>query len=152
MKSAPNKYLLLACSIAVGCSLASQAGINAELRTSLDSPVQAAFISFLLGTLTLAVLALPRGWAWFRPGALASTPWWAWLGGVFGAFVVTMSIFLAPRLGALTLAIAVICGQVITSLVLDREGWLGYPRVPISSSRAAGTLLMLLGVILVAAN
>lgn len=152
MNQSPRKYLLLACSIAIGCSLASQAGINAELRTSLDSPVQAAFISFLLGTLTLGLVALTQGRAWFRPGALATTPWWAWLGGVFGAFVVTMSIFLAPRLGALTLAIAVICGQVITSLVLDRKGWLGYPRVPISMSRAAGTLLMLLGVILVAAN
>lgn len=147
-----GKYFLLACSIAVGCSLASQAGINSELRTALSSPVQAAFISFLLGTVTLGLIVLTRGWAWFRPGAVANIPWWAWLGGVFGAFIVSMSIFLAPRLGALTLAIAIISGQVLASLVLDQKGWLGYPRVTLSLSRAAGTLLMLLGVMLVAAN
>ncbi|MDO8863592.1 DMT family transporter [Haliea sp. E1-2-M8] len=148
----PGKYLLLAGSVAVGCSLASQAGINAELRTALGSPVQAAFISFLLGTLTLGWIVLTQGRAWFRPGAIAATPWWAWLGGIFGAFIVTMSLFLAPRLGALTLALAIISGKVVTSLVLDQKGWLGYPKVPLSKSRAAGTLLMLIGVLLVAAN
>jgi transporter family-2 protein len=150
MKSAAATYWWLACSIAVGGSLASQAGINAELRTALGSPVQAAFISFLLGTTILGLLALPRGQAWFRPGALAATPWWAWLGGVVGAFIVTLAVFLAPRLGALTLALAIISGQMLTSLVLDQKGWLGYPKIPISLSRIAGTLLMGVGVILVA--
>ncbi|MEQ9464912.1 MAG: DMT family transporter [Haliea sp.] len=148
----PGRYFLLACSIAVGCSLASQAGINAELRTALSSPVQAAFFSFLLGTLALALVTATTGRDWFRPGALAATPWWAWLGGFLGAFIVTMSVFLAPRLGALTLAIAIICGKVFASLVLDQQGWLGYPRVPLTTPRAIGTVLMVLGVLLVAAN
>ncbi len=152
MHNSPGKYLLLACSIAVGCSLASQAGINAELRTHLASPVQAALVSFLLGTCTLGLIAMTRGWVWFRTGAFATTPWWAWLGGVFGAFIVTMAIFLAPRLGALTLAITLICGQVIAALLLDRKGWLGYPKIPLSPPRLAGTIMMLLGVMLVAAN
>ncbi len=148
----PDRYFLLACSIAIGCSLASQAGINAELRTALSSPVQAAFFSFLLGTLALGLLAATTGRDWFRPGALAATPWWAWLGGLLGAFIVTMSVFLAPRLGALTLAIAIICGKVFASLVLDQRGWLGYPRVPLTMPRVVGTVLLVLGVMLVAAN
>jgi bacterial/archaeal transporter family-2 protein len=150
-RSAGSGLLLLG-SVAVGCALASQAGINAELRTALGSPVQAAFISFLLGTLTLGVIAVSGSWAWFRPGALATIPWWAWLGGACGAFIVTMSIVLAPILGALTLAIAIICGKVITSLVLDQRGWLGYPTIPLSMPRLVGTLLIVLGVILVAAS
>jgi len=150
MTPSAGRYWLLLCSVAVGGSLASQAGINAELRTALGSPIQAAFISFLLGSLALGVLALTLGRAWFRPGALAKTPWWAWLGGVLGAFIVTLALFLAPRLGALTLALAIISGQVLTSLVLDQKGWLGYPQIPISLPRAVGTLLMGLGVILVA--
>lgn len=147
-----GRGLLLLCSVAVGCALASQAGINAELHTALGSPVQAAFISFLLGSCTLGVIAVSRSWTWFRPGALATLPWWAWLGGACGAFIVTMSIVLAPKLGALMLAIAIICGKVITSLVLDQRGWLGYPLIPLSRPRVVGTLLMVLGVILVATN
>ncbi len=150
--TSPGRYLLLACSFAIGCSLASQAGINAELRTALGSPVQAAFISFLVGTLVLGLVAATGDRGWFRPGALATTPWWAWLGGILGAFIVTMALVLAPRLGALTLAIAIICGKIFCSLALDQKGWLGYPRVPLTIPRAVGTALMAAGVLLVAAN
>jgi transporter family-2 protein len=51
-------YGLLACSLIVGTSLASQAGLNAQLRVALSSPIQAAFISFLVGTIILGVVGL----------------------------------------------------------------------------------------------
>ena len=62
-------YLLLACSLAIGFSLASQAGVNSQLRLALNSPVQAAFISFLIGTVILGCIALFQGGPWFRPGS-----------------------------------------------------------------------------------
>lgn len=141
--------LLIACSLAIGISLASQAGVNAQLREALHSPVQAAFISFLVGTIILGAAALAQDQAWFRPGSLATLPWWAWLGGVFGAFNVAMSVYLAPRLGALTLAITVVCGQMLASLIYDHNGWLGYPRIELTTQRVIGALLVVAGVLLV---
>jgi len=49
------RYLLLA--IAAGVMLPFQAGVNAELAHWVNSPFRAAFVSFLVGTLVLLVVA-----------------------------------------------------------------------------------------------
>lgn len=142
--------MLLPLSLLIGLSLASQSGVNAQLRVALSSPIQAAFISFLTGTIILGAIAFAQGLPWFKPGTLSSIPWWAWAGGIFGAFNIAMSVFLAPKLGAVVLTMSVVCGQIITSLVLDQNGWLGYPRIELSASRVAGAALIVAGVLLVA--
>lgn len=143
-------YLLLPFSILVGFSFASQAGINAQLRLGVSNPIQAAFISFLVGTIILGIIAFIQGGTWFKPNALTTIPWWAWLGGFLGAFNVAMSIFLAPKLGALVLAVSIVSGQVIASLALDQHGWLGYPKIDISVNRVLGAVFLIIGMILVA--
>tara|TARA_B100000809_G_scaffold259218_1_gene303823 strand:+ start:68 stop:484 length:417 start_codon:yes stop_codon:yes gene_type:complete len=136
--------------VLIGFSLASQAGVNSQLRLALSNPIQAAFISFLTGTIILGVVALIQGDSWFKPNTLATIPWWAWLGGLLGAFNIAMSIFLAPKLGALVLAISIVCGQVIASLALDQNGWLGYPKIEITFNRVLGALFLVVGMFLVA--
>lgn len=142
-------YLLLPFSIVIGFSLASQAGVNAQLRVALHSPIQAAFISFLIGTIVLGIIASIQGGAWFKPNTFTTIPWWAWLGGLFGAFNIAMSIFLAPKLGAMVLAISIVCGQIIASLALDQNGWLGYPKIDITPSRIIGALFVIAGMLLI---
>jgi transporter family-2 protein len=141
--------LLFLLAIVVGFSLASQAGVNAQLRTALSSPIQAAFLSFLLGTVVLGIIVLVQGGPWFAHDKALNLPWWAWLGGVLGAFNIAVSIYLAPKLGALALAISLVCGQVIAALFYDQHGWLGYPKLEITPSRIIGALLVVLGVIMV---
>jgi transporter family-2 protein len=142
--------ILVLLSVVVGTTLASQAGVNAQLRTGLGSPLQAAFISFVIGTLVLGTLVMLEGKPWFPNGTLKTLPWWAWLGGFLGAFNIAMSIYLAPKLGALALAIAIVCGQVTASLFYDQYGLLGYPKIELSPQRIGGAILIVLGVILVA--
>jgi bacterial/archaeal transporter family-2 protein len=143
-------YLLLPLSLAIGFSLASQAGVNSQLRLSLSNPIQAAFISFLVGTIILGVISLAQGNAWFKSGSLAQIPWWAWLGGVFGAFNIAMSVYLAPKLGAVVLTLSVVCGQMIASVLFDQNGWLGYPKIDITWNRVVGIILIFAGVLFVA--
>lgn len=145
-------FILVLLGLTVGITIATQAGINSTLRSALDSPIQAALISFFIGTLLLALIAVSQGAKWVDGQALASLPWWAWLGGVLGAFNVAASIFLAPRLGAFMLAGSIITGQIVASLLLDKFGWLGYPKMDIDSKRAIGAALMLLGLYLVSAR
>lgn len=101
-------YLLLPFSVLIGISLASQAGVNSQLRLALINSIQAAFISFLFGTIILGIVAFIQGDAWLKPGSLAQFPCWAWIGGLLGSFNIAMSIFLAPKLGALVLAVYVV--------------------------------------------
>lgn len=149
MSSQQNVWLLLIMAIAIGAGLVSQAGINAQLRTYLHSPIQAAFISFFVGTIALALVCLVQGQPLFKINGAVSPPLWLWCGGLLGAIYVAASIFLAPRMGALALALAILAGQVVTSLVLDQHGWLGYPKLQISWNRILGIVLIIFGVLFV---
>jgi transporter family-2 protein len=140
-------YLLLA--FAAGAMLPFQAGINAALADSVNSPFRAAFVSFLVGTLVLLVVAalvfkpLP---SWTK---LGDAPWWVWIGGALGAFYVAGSIISAPKLGAATLIALVVAGQALASLAVDHFGWVGFEENPISLGRIGGMLLIAAGVVLV---
>jgi len=140
-------YLLFA--FAAGVALPVQFGINAQLATWLDSPVRAAFVSFLTGTIILAIAAALV----FKPvpslNRLGQAPWWVWLGGALGAFYVAGSIVSAPRLGAAALIAAVVAGQSIASVVVDHFGWVGFEPKHVSPGRLIGIALVGAGVVLV---
>ena len=140
-------YLLFA--VAAGAMLPFQFGINAQLAHWLGSPLRAAFVSFLVGTIALLVLS-----AFVRkplPSAtrLGAVPWWVWIGGLLGAFYVAGSIVTAPKLGAATLVAAVVAGQMLSSLAVDQFGWVGFRVHHASPGRLAGLALVFAGVALV---
>jgi transporter family-2 protein len=126
-----------------------QAGINAQLASWLQSPVRAAFVSFLTGTIVLLVAAafvfkpLPSTGADRRRAVVGLARRRA------GRFYVAASIVSAPKLGAATLVALVVAGQALASLVVDQFGWVGFEPKHISVGRATGMLLVGAGVALV---
>ena len=139
---------LLMLGLAGGIALASQAGVNAQLRQYVHSPYQAAFFSFLVGTIILGIVILLQQDS--RPSLthLMGMPLWLWLGGLLGAFGVSVSIILAPRLGAVNLTIVIVCGQLLASLLLDHFGWLGFEKHSINWQRITGAVMVKLGLLL----
>lgn len=131
-----------------GTAIALQTGVNAQLRVWLGNPLQSALISFAVGTIALALYVLPQRQSWTLTGE-GSRPWWIWTGGLLGAYVVTALILLAPRLGASLLIALVVTGQMITAMVLDHFGLLGFPQQRISLPRLLGGVLLITGVILI---
>ena len=142
---------LLLLAVIAGSVLPVQAGINAQLRVTLANPLAATLVSFLVGTVALALVALAARVALPPAGALERAPWWHWTGGLLGAVYVAMMIVLAPRLGAATLIAAVVAGQMLASLVLDHYALVGFPAHPISLQRMLGAALVIGGVALVRA-
>ncbi|TVM16698.1 EamA-like transporter family protein [Oceanidesulfovibrio indonesiensis] len=140
-------YYLLA--LAAGICMPVQAGINARLGSHIGGPTSAAFVSFFVGTLALAVfLVLAKNGLNLREAA-AQTSWWHWTGGVLGAFFVSSTIFLAPRLGATTMLATIVFAQMFASLIVDHYGLLDFPVKTASVSRIIGVALVVIGVILV---
>lgn len=139
---------LLMLGLAGGVAMASQAGINAQLRQYMHSPYQAAFFSFLVGTLILGVMVLLQTGARPQFQELMAVPYWLWIGGLLGAFGVSVAIILAPRLGAVNLTIIIVCGQLIASLILDHFGWLGFEKHSINWQRIGGVMLVIAGLVL----
>lgn len=136
-----------------GAFIAVQAPINAQLARALGQPVAAAAFSFLSGAIVLGIIsvAVTR----FQGVALdwkAPAPWLFVAGGVLGAFYVTLSTILIPRIGAAALMAFLVAGQLIAGMVLDRIGFLGFAVREISLDRVAGAVLLLVGAMLVRLN
>jgi bacterial/archaeal transporter family-2 protein len=143
--------LFVVLALLTGVTIAVQTGINTQLRSLLGSPLQAVFVSFMVGTALVALTLVGRREV--PPFAkLAHMPWWMWLGGVCGLFIVSTNIVVAPRLGAALLISLAIAGQLTTALVLDHYGAFGFPVHHISLPRVAGAVLLLAGVVLIRYN
>jgi transporter family-2 protein len=131
-----------------GGLLALQPPTNVMLAKAGGSPVLAALLSFAVGTAALLTVWLASG---NRPGTspFAALPWYAWLGGIYGAVYVAVAAYAAPRLGLAALITIGIAGQILTAMWLDHIGALGLPQYPISFARVGGALLVVAGVVLV---
>jgi len=134
--------------VLAGGATALQAPTNAKLATAVASPVNAAFISFAVGTTVLGIVAALMH---TRPdfAATRALPWYAWLGGVYGACFVVAAAWGVPRLGVAMTITLMVGGQLLLSLALDHFGALGVPRQPLNIGRIAGVGLVLAGVLLV---
>lgn len=134
--------------VLAGGATALQAPTNARLATAVAGPVNAAFVSFAVGTAALGILAAILH---TRPDIAASKalPWYAWVGGLYGAIFVVAAAWAVPRLGVAMTITLMVAGQLMISLVLDHFGALGVPQAPISLTRLAGVALVIGGVLLV---
>ena len=131
-----------------GVGLSLQSAMNTRLRAETGSPVVSALISFLVGGVVLGVLALLGVLGRGRVPSFGAFPAWAWLGGLMGAFYVTFVVIAVPRIGTAVVVASSVLGQLGAALVLDTLGWLDVPRLPLSPTRVAGAILLLLGVLL----
>ncbi len=140
--------LSLALALLAGVLVAVQAPTNAILAKASGSPIVAAFISFLIGTVALGAIMAGSAGRLFAP-ELKSVPWYAWIGGLYGAFFVAMAAFGAPKIGVGPLLTAAIAGQLLGAILLDHYGLLGLARQPVSIEKIAGVALVLIGAWLV---
>lgn len=133
---------------AVGALLSVQVGMNAALRGALGHAAYAALVNFAIGTLGLFAFALAVRTPAPAGAQIAHAPWWAWLGGLFGALYVASSAVLGPRLGAAMLTALVVAGQMLAALAVDHYGLVGFPEHPVNVARVVGAVLVIGGVVL----
>ena len=139
--------LLLLFAVVAGAFLPAQAGVNARLAHFVGGPVRASIISFEDGALALFLVVL----VFYRSeGHRAGTaPWWAWIGGLQGAFYVTSTVVVPVRIGAAAFFGILVAAQLVTSVVLDRFGLIGFPQRDVSALKLVGVGLLIAGALLV---
>ncbi|WP_067825884.1 DMT family transporter [Nocardia inohanensis] len=160
--------------VSIGAGVAVQARLNGELGERLGDGLAAAAISFGSGlAVLLVVLAVhPRlraGLARVRAGLRTNTRsaaagshsaesvaarlrWWELLGGLCGAFFVASQGLTVAMLGVTVFTVAVVSGQLVSSLVVDRLGAGPADRTPVTPWRLAGAALALTAVVATAAG
>lgn len=139
-------YLLV---VGAGVGIAFQQIVNSNLREELGSPWWAGFVSFAVGTLVMLVVALAMPGDRLSLSAISNSSRISWVGGLFGALFIWVSILLVPRLGAATVLALVVVGQMAGSIAFDHVGLLGLPQHPASLARLAGATLLICGVALI---
>jgi len=128
-----------------GVLLTIQVAANRRLGVALVNPLGGAITSFVVGLCALVLcLALYR--VPLSGGGARAAPWWAWTGGLMGAFYVASTIVLLPRLGAAALIGLAIAGQLLSGLAFDHYGWMGVPVHAMGPQRLVGALLLAVGV------
>jgi transporter family-2 protein len=139
--------LLLAFAIVAGAFLPLQAGVNARLAHYVGGPVRASLVSFAVGAFVLLVVVLLfyRG----EHTRAGHAPWWVWIGGVLGAFYVTSTVVVPPKVGAAAFFGILVAAQLVTSVLADQFGWLAFQQREITPLRAVGVALLVGGAVLV---
>ncbi len=127
----------------------TQATVNSKLAGYVGSPISAAFISFVVGTVALFVYMLLTGVPLSGLASAKDAPLIAWIGGFLGAFFVSLMAMVVPRIGGALAFSAAIGGQMLVTILIDHFGWLGVPEKPINLMRVLGAALITLGVILI---
>jgi bacterial/archaeal transporter family-2 protein len=141
-----SNLLLLSMMFSAGIAIAVQPSINARLAQKVGV-MESACISFAVGTVALLLLVLIAGKGNLK--GIGEAQWWEWTGGFFGAFFVSMSIFVVPRIGTAAAMSAVIAAQLTTGVLLDHFGAFGMKQIPLDLKRAVGCLLLVAGLALV---
>lgn len=133
--------------IGVGCAgilLSIGAAANARLKQSLHSAIAAAAINFLVGFSLLSLLMATGLFQWPMLSHWTVTPWWAFLGGLLGAVFVSLNTLTIPKLGLTATTLAVVCSQMMMSLVIDQFGWFGVHAHPLNGTRVIAIVLLLI--------
>ncbi|MFJ2535004.1 DMT family transporter [Microbacterium maritypicum] len=116
LASAPLWMLLLP--FAAGVGIAWQAATNGRLAQRARSPLAATLMSFIAGTV---VLALASGVSIAFRGAPAALPGepWLYFGGFLGAAYILLGTFIVAQTGVLLMGLGSVLGQLVTSVVID---------------------------------
>ena len=146
------RVIALVSSFVVGAITAAQARANGELAGYAGSGIEAAVISFGSGLVILSIAILAN--AKIRTGIvrvvrefrLGSFPRWQVIGGVLGGFFVGVQTSSVPVIGVALFTVAVVAGQSVNSLVVDRIGLGPAGVVRITPLRLVSALLAVLGV------
>lgn len=133
--------------IFLGVVLAVHLAMNGKVGSVMSNPRVGNAVFWCIGALCAVVIGL-TGW---KTGALAPlrevNPILL-TGGALGAMLVFAIAWLIPVIGAGSVMIALLAGQVIGGLVLSHFGWLGSPVDPVNWIKILGVCLMVGGVVL----
>jgi bacterial/archaeal transporter family-2 protein len=115
--------------VGAGISLVVQQALNANLRAELNSAAWSGFMSYFIGVICMAALALLLRDP-IPSAAVGRIPWWWWSGGLFGAIFIGLAILLIPKLGAATFFALLVAGQMLSSMMFDHFGCWGFRFIP----------------------
>src|ERR1700683_3825723 len=141
------KVQLYVFTIFLGVVLAVHLAMNGKVGNVLNNARVANALFWCIGALAALTIGL-TGWREGALNPLRQVHPVLLTAGIFGACLVFAIAWLIPQVGAGSVMITLLAGQVIGVLLLSHFGWLASPVQPISVAKVLGVLIMLGGVVL----
>ncbi|MDP9155926.1 DMT family transporter [Caballeronia sordidicola] len=137
--------------ILAGISNPLQSGSNSALLKTIQAPIVAAFIVYAIGAACLLAAMPFLGFPLKTSiSKLADVPWWAYIGGLCNVLFLMCTLLITKKLGSATFTTIVVISAVITSVLLDHFGLLGFEVRPATWLRIGGAALAAIGVVMIA--
>lgn len=129
-------------SLLTGVVIAVMITWNGQLTNGYGN-YAAAVIIHVVGTLFSGALCLAG-----RRKIFAKVPAWAYLGGAIGVLSTLFNNYAFAHITMTSIVALGLLGQTITSVLLDRFGWLGAPKRPVDRSVAVALICAPIGIFL----
>lgn len=133
--------------ILIGLAGGAAVGLQSPLASMISQRLgifESVFIVHLGGAIVALVPLLFMGGG--KLSEWRSLPWYALCAGVFGLIVIAAISFMIPRVGVAASITAIVAGQLLVGLFLDRYGLLGASLRPLDLTRVLGVGVVLVGV------
>ena len=131
----------IALAVVAGLAGAVQAAVMGELGERVGIFPALAFsgvVAFVLGiALLLVVRQSLRGL-----GDVVREPLWLWTGGALSILIILAITVASPRIGLTATIGTIIALNLGMAVLIDRFGWFGLDRIPITWARVVGLVLL----------
>ena len=136
-------FVLIA--LAAGAANPFQSGTNAQLNKQLSQPVWAGIWVYATGLLGILLVQLILRQPTPETQAIAAVKPWAWLGGLISIASTMAGLMLAQKMGSGIFTGLTLTASLVTSVVLDQFGLIGFAQKTASPMRLVGCGLMIAG-------
>jgi transporter family-2 protein len=129
-----------------GALVGVQHPLNAELADHIGG-LNSALMNFITGTVLLTVIVVSSGLAGGMRRA-GEVRWYYLCGGFIGVITVLSALTAVGTIGAAGLTAAIVTGQLLSSIALDRFGAFGLEKRKVTVVRVSGVALLIAGTFL----
>ena len=141
------KTPLLLLAIFFGVVLTVHLAMNGKVGVAIGNPRVGNMVFWCIGAVGAIVIGL-TGWQSDALTGIRHVNPLLLTAGLMGASLVFGIAWLFPNVGAADATIALLGGQILSSMVLSHYGWLGSPVQPVTMRSVLGAIVMLAGIVL----
>jgi transporter family-2 protein len=143
------KWIFYLLPLLAGMCMATQSGINSQLKITINNAWNTVLVSFFIGFVAILFIVLVSKQPIPDFKLLQSVPLYQYLGGLLGVCFVSIAIVSAPVIGAAPMFALIIGGQLLAALCFDHFGLIGFKTNPISLIKVVGILMVIAGAYLI---
>ncbi|ASV68174.1 DMT family transporter [Cytobacillus sp. FSL W7-1323] len=126
-----------------GIALSAQSSVHATFSRKAGT-IETTFLTMLTGLVFLTIIII-----FFGQGnvlGILSAPVWQLSAALLGTAFLLLSVIAVPKIGVIAANVAIISGQLASSMIIDHFGWFDSLIIPLDWKRLVALIFMIIAV------